>query len=127
MEKYILIFQENSIPKYVQLYKYIKNMIDENKIKDNEKLPSIRKLSNLLAINTVTVINAYKKLENDGYAIQNIGSGTYAKKKEISRNLRKEYSDSIKSIGKEEFKSYIDFIGEVLVQIYFPWNLLNPY
>lgn len=35
-------------------------MIDENKIKDNEKLPSIRKLSNLLAINTVTVINAYK-------------------------------------------------------------------
>lgn len=70
MEKYILIFQENSIPKYVQLYKYIKNMIDKNKIKDNEKLPSIRKLSNLLAINTVTVINAYKKLENDGYAIQ---------------------------------------------------------
>ncbi len=60
MEKYILIFQENSIPKYVQLYKYIKNMIDKNKIKDNEKLPSIRKLSNLLAINTVTVINAYK-------------------------------------------------------------------
>ncbi|MCS4521786.1 GntR family transcriptional regulator [Clostridium botulinum] len=45
-------------------------MIDKNKIKDNEKLPSIRKLSNLLAINTVTVINAYKKLENDGYAIQ---------------------------------------------------------
>lgn len=46
MEKYILIFQENSIPKYVQLYKYIKNMIDKNKIKDNEKLPSIRKLAN---------------------------------------------------------------------------------
>lgn len=83
MEKYILIFQENSIPKYVQLYKYIKNMIDKNKIKDNEKLPSIRKLSNLLAINTVTVINAYKKLENDGYAIQKIGSGTYAKKKKL--------------------------------------------
>lgn len=76
MEKYILTFEKNSIPKYVQLYKYIKNMIDKNKIKDNEKLPSIRKLSSLLGINTVTVINAYKKLESDGYAIQKIGSGT---------------------------------------------------
>ncbi|MDS1003650.1 PLP-dependent aminotransferase family protein [Clostridium sporogenes] len=120
MKKYILIFQENSIPKYVQLYKYIKNMIDKNKIKDNEKLPSIRKLSNLLGINTVTVINAYKKLESDGYAIQKIGSGTYAKKKEISRNLRKEYSDSIKSIDKKEFKSYIDFIGESACSDLFP-------
>ncbi|EJO5346503.1 PLP-dependent aminotransferase family protein [Clostridium botulinum] len=120
MEKYMFIFQKNSIPKYLQLYKYIKNMIDKNKIKDNEKLPSIRKLAKVLSVNTVTIINAYKKLENDGYAIQKIGSGTYAKKKEVSRNLRKEYSDSIKSIDKKDFKSYINFIGESACSDLFP-------
>lgn len=120
MEKYTLIFQDNSIPKYVQLHNHIKYMIDKNKVKDNEKLPSIRKMSKLLNVNSVTVVNAYKKLENDGYAIQKIGSGTYAKKKEVSRNLRKEYSDVIKSIGKYDIKSYINFIGESACADLFP-------
>ncbi|NLL81778.1 MAG: PLP-dependent aminotransferase family protein [Tissierellia bacterium] len=64
---------------YLQLYKEIKRQIEENELKDS-KLPSIRKLSKLLGVNNITVINAYKMLEQEGYVYSIEGSGTYINK-----------------------------------------------
>lgn len=120
MEKYNYNFVYNSdIPKYIQLSKHIKQLIDMNMIEDGEKLPSIRELSKLLSVNSVTIVNTYKKLQNEGYAALKIGSGTYAKRKDITRNYKKEYSEVFKKLSISNFKKYIDFSGEVTCSDFF--------
>ncbi|OFI04956.1 2-aminoadipate transaminase [Clostridium acetireducens DSM 10703] len=120
MEKYLLYFNNEEIPKYVQIAKHIKNLIDSNNIKDGEKLPSIRKLSKFLEVNNVTIVNAYKKLEMEGYAFQKMGSGTYAKRKDVTRKYRKQYSDILKTVSSNNIKDYIDFTGEIACTEFFP-------
>ena len=121
-------FEEES-PKYIQISRNIKKLIDLNDIEDGEKLPSIRSLSALLSVNSVTIVNAYKKLENEGYALQKIGSGSYAKRKELGRNFKKEYSDTFKNLSSNMLKEYIDFTGETTCSDLFPVetfkNVLN--
>ena len=66
-------------PLYLQLYECIKKLIVENKLLAHTKLPSIRNLSNNLSVNNITVINAYKLLEQNNFVYKKIGSGTYVK------------------------------------------------
>ncbi|WP_315117582.1 PLP-dependent aminotransferase family protein [uncultured Clostridium sp.] len=112
MEKYSIDLEGIEIAKYKKIAQHIKKLIDDNKIKDGEKLPAIRSLASLLKVNNVTIVSAYNKLENEGYAVQKIGSGTYAKRKETSVNFKKRYSKVVRKISGEKSKSYIDFSGE---------------
>ncbi len=75
----IILDRNLSKPLYIQLYEGIKSLIEENTL-EYEKLPSIRILSKQLFVNNVTVINAYKLLEQEGYVYSVEGSGTYIKK-----------------------------------------------
>lgn len=76
----------SSEPLYFQLYKSLKEMVEKGQLKNNEKLPPIRKISEILRINNSTVINAYKLLENNGYAYSRVGSGTYVYSKKASNS-----------------------------------------
>lgn len=129
MEKYIIDFDLEETPKYLQICKYIKKMIESGEIEDGEKLPAIRSLAAVLGVNNVTVVNAYKHLQDEGYALLKIGSGTFAKKKEIIRNFRKEYTEALKKISQDTLKTYIDFTGETTSSTFFPVeifkNILN--
>lgn len=120
MEKYYFDFEKTETPKYIQIVKNLKKLIDSNMVEDGEKLPPIRKLSKILGVNTVTIINAYDKLEAEGYAMQKMGSGTYAKKKDMNRSFKRQYSETFKRISAEELKQYIDFTGETACSEYFP-------
>lgn len=128
MEKYRLDFCEE-IPKYVQIYRHVKKLIDSNAIEDGEKLPSIRELSSFLNVNNDTIINVYKKLQFEGYASLKMGSGTYAKRKEITRSFKKDYSETFKKLSIKDVNSYIDFTGENACSDFFPVatfkNVLN--
>lgn len=119
MQKYEFEFSLE-FAKYTEISKHIKKMIDENTVEDGEKLPSIRKLSKILMVNDVTVVNAYKKLEAEGYAYKKMGSGTYAKKRDTNLRFRKEYSTTLKKISGEELKKYVDFTGEITSSEFFP-------
>ena len=119
MHKYEIEFS-SAIPKYVEISKYIQKMIDDNSVDDGEKLPSIRKLSKMLMVNEVTVVNAYKKLEAEGYAYQKMGSGTYAKRRDINIKFKKEYSNTLKKISGQNLKNYVDFTGEITSSEFFP-------
>jgi len=127
-ELYDITFQEE-IPKYIQIADYLKKLIDNKKIKDSEKLPTIRELSKNLDVNKVTIVNAYNKLKADGYAYQKVGSGTYAKRKEITSAFNREYSKIFKSLKSEDLERIIDFTGETNSEIYFPMedfkNVIN--
>jgi len=119
MFKYEIEFN-SEIPKYVEISKHIQKMIDDNNIDDGEKLPSIRKLSKLLMVNDGTVVSAYKKLEVEGYAYQKMGSGTYAKRRDINIKFKKEYSNTLKKISGQDLKNYVDFTGEISSSEFFP-------
>jgi DNA-binding transcriptional MocR family regulator len=128
MHKYKIEFNPE-LPKYIQIAKNIKKLIDENKVDDGEKLPSIRKLSKILMVNEVTIVSAYKKLETEGYAYQKMGSGTYAKRRDTNIKFKKEYSNTLKKISGEDLKKYVDFTGEITSSEFFPVtvfkNILN--
>lgn len=120
MDKFKIDFKEE-IPKYIQLQKHIKKLVDKDEIKDGEKLPPIRNLSKFLGVNNVTVVSAYKKLEQEGYALQKMGSGTYAKRKDI-KSFKREYSKALKKVSEDELKKFIDFRGEGTSTEFFPIN-----
>lgn len=68
------------VPMYIQLYKKLKNLIEKGELKEGEKLPSIRSLADDLEVNNVTIVNAYKLLEQENYVYSKKGSGTYVRK-----------------------------------------------
>lgn len=84
--KELVLDKSSNEPLYIQLYKQIRDKIEKNELLD-EKLPSIRKLSKQLGVNNVTIINAYKLLEQEGYVYSVEGSGTYVKKISLSEEM----------------------------------------
>lgn len=119
MDKYNIEFNDYE-PKYIQIAENIKKLINSKIIKDGDKLPPIRELSKVLKVNNVTIVNCYNKLVSEGYAYQKMGSGTFAKKREIVDYFKKEYSKEIKSIKNNYDKNIIDFTGESSRKVYFP-------
>lgn len=71
--------KDSDTPLYIQIYENLSKLIKENKIKE-ERLPSIRSLAKSLGVNNVTIVSAYKLLEQEGYVYSIKGSGTYIKK-----------------------------------------------
>ena len=107
-------------PKYIQIADKFKELIDSGNIKDGEKLPPIRELTKILNVNKITVVNAYKKLNNEGFAYQKIGSGTFAKKKELHSNFMKIYSNTFKFLKNCNLDNYVDFSCETTREVFFP-------
>ncbi|MHC6180678.1 MocR-like pyridoxine biosynthesis transcription factor PdxR [Clostridium sp. JNZ X4-2] len=124
LNKYFMDLSGGGI-KYLIIEEHIKKLIDKNKIEDGEKLPSIRELSQFLKVNNITIVNAYKRLQSEGYAVQKMGSGTYAKRKDINRNLNREYSRALKKIFSSEIGDYIDFTGETSSGEFFKIDLFK--
>ncbi|MGL4107404.1 PLP-dependent aminotransferase family protein [Clostridium sp. LP20] len=78
MKDIIVYLDRNSNePLYVQLYKYIREEIKSNKLKNGTKLPSIRYLANYLNVSKITVDNAYQQLLVEGYIESIERSGMY--------------------------------------------------
>lgn len=75
----MLIDKDIDTPLYIQLYESIRNLIEDKKYKEGEKLPSIRSLAEKLNVNNITIVNAYKLLEQEGYTYSVKGSGTYVR------------------------------------------------
>jgi len=82
-------------------------MIEKNELKEGEKLPSIRSLSKKLNVNNITIVNAYKMLEKEGYVFSIKGSGTYVKPENYDDNYIENNKDiklmaeGVLSISKE--------------------------
>ncbi len=125
MKEFNIILRDNDVSKYIQIYSHIKKLIDTNKLKDGEKLPTIRELADNLKVNKSTIINAYKKLEDEGYVLQKIGSGTYIRKKDSFMSVKRQYSEMFKKINSDTLKTYIDFTGETTSSSFFPVSVFK--
>lgn len=74
----IKIDRASSAPLYQQLYEKLKNMVETGILPADTRLPSVRSLAERLGVNQVTVVSAFRRLENEGFIYTKPGSGTYA-------------------------------------------------
>lgn len=134
---FINIDKKSHLPLYFQIYREIKNAIESGNIKENEKIPSIRKLCADLAVSKTTVENAYDMLCADGYIINLPKKGYYVEKglyidKSINKAVEKskvetvyQYDFSGKGIDKNctNIKEWRKYVKDILNKEY----LLNTY
>ena len=72
----IILESKKITPLYIQLYNYFKAEIEENRLSQGEKLPSIRGLGKSLSVSKITVEKAYQQLVSEGY-IENSDRSRY--------------------------------------------------
>lgn len=76
-------------PIYEQLIEKIKESIIIQALKPDEKLPSVRALSQDLTVNPNTIQKAYRELERQGYLYSVQGKGNFVSPFEIMPNEEK--------------------------------------
>lgn len=79
-------------PIYEQLVEKLKQLIINDVLKEDEKLPSVRELAQQLTINPNTIQKAYRQLESQGYIYSLKGKGSFVhpvKKSENEEELKK--------------------------------------
>src|SRR5271156_477396 len=67
----------SGVPIYAQIEAQVKNAIAAGALKQDQPLPSVRKLAAELGINPTTAARAYQNLERDGVITTVPGGGTY--------------------------------------------------
>ncbi len=109
----IQLDRDDSTSLYIQLYKIIHQYIIEGVLQHGDKLPPIRKLAEQLGVNNVTVVNAYRMLEEHHIVHKIVGSGTFVSMPAAGfTEDHYEYS--------ENETAYIDFASATLSPGLFP-------
>lgn len=96
----ILIDRNDEKPLYIQLYERLKRYIDEGILSEDCKLPTIRSFAEYLGVNNITVVNAYKLLEDNKLVYKKVGSGTFVMPLKDEINLE---SDAVTASDEIEF------------------------
>lgn len=108
----IVLGRNNDRPLYIQLYEQLKKLIIEGILAEDCKLPTIRSLAEHLGVNSVTVVNAYKLLEDNKLVYKKVGSGTFVMPLKDEINLGSDgvtVSDEIEfDMDKEENEGFIN-------------------
>ncbi len=92
---------------YMQIYDYYKNLIEDGKLKEGTKLPSIRRCAEERNVSKTTVESAFMCLCDDGYILPKSQSGYYVSKRGNSPKKAefKSSNDSEKSNVLYDFSS----------------------
>lgn len=64
-------------PLYEQLYQFYKTAIHNRRLKNGDRLPSVRMLAKELSISNNTVIKCYQQLSDEGYLVNKERKGLY--------------------------------------------------
>lgn len=116
----ILIDNHSRVPIYEQIKEQIIMLVNTGVYKPNDKLPSIRSLSNMLNINVNTIKHALAELEADGIIFTAQGKGIFVS--ETALGNKKVVADSLEDIritlasGKSKGvteKQAIDLVKEI--------------
>ncbi|MGE5630323.1 MAG: PLP-dependent aminotransferase family protein [Caulobacteraceae bacterium] len=95
------ISKENGSPLYIQLYEQLKAFIIGGVLVEDSKLPTIRSFADHLGVNSVTIVNAYKLLEDNKLVYKKVGSGTYVMPLKDNLSLG---TDSVSISDETEFE-----------------------
>ncbi|WP_078552516.1 GntR family transcriptional regulator [Bacillus alkalicellulosilyticus] len=89
----------NRSPIFEQIVEKIKELIINQVLSADEKLPSVRALSSEITVNPNTIQKAYRELERQGYLYSFIGKGYYVSPVETMPS-----NDKLKSIEEDLLK-----------------------
>ena len=81
-------------PIYNQIYSQLKSLIISEKLKEDDRLPSIRTLAKDLHISVITTKRAYEELEREGFLYAIAGKGFLVAPKN-TQMLQEEYLQKI--------------------------------
>ncbi|MHB1394236.1 MAG: MocR-like pyridoxine biosynthesis transcription factor PdxR, partial [Clostridia bacterium] len=96
----IVLDKSDDRPLYIQLYEQLRKFITEGILAEDCKLPTIRSFALHLGVNSVTVVNAYKMLEDNKLVYKKVGSGTFVMPLKDDINLGR---DAVTVSGEIEF------------------------
>ena len=100
----IILDYTSDLPMYEQVVKGIKDLIIDGSLKENDLLPSVRKLSQELNVSTITIKRAYLELEKAGITYSVSGVGTFVRVKDneelINENKEKLFCELDDIVGK---------------------------
>lgn len=71
------ISSRSGVPPYLQIVRQVKQDIRLGLLKEGDKLPAVREVVTMIAINPNTVVKAYRELENQGFIEKRSGIGTF--------------------------------------------------
>lgn len=96
------IDKKSEIPLYQQLVHSIKKAVDEQKLKENDKIPAENEFCKIYDLSRTTVRQALDILEKDGYIYKLRGKGSYVSTPKIYQNRSSfsKFYDDMRSLGK---------------------------
>lgn len=83
-----MIDKQSPIPIYHQLEEYIKQLIENGKLKPDEAIPSEREYSEQYQISRMTVRQALNNLVNDGYLYRQKGAELLSTSRRSNKSFR---------------------------------------
>ena len=95
-------------PIYLQIENYIKNMINNNMVVANGKLPATRELSRILGVSRNSIITAYENLEDEGvvYTVKRKGTFISPSKSKTEEGWQISWNDKVNNYGKKINKCF---------------------
>ncbi|WP_034671216.1 PLP-dependent aminotransferase family protein [Ectobacillus panaciterrae] len=119
MEFTFFLDQDIKLPLYIQLYEHIKTEIQLGRIKEGEKLPSIRNLAQVLQVSKQTIETAYQQLIAEGYVQSRPRSGIIVLPVEEKEPNLVRFSAVFASAPAEERNVLYDFkYGDIDVDLF---------
>ena len=96
------IDKKSEKPLYQQLAHSIKKAVDEQKLKENDKIPAENEFCKIYDLSRTTVRQALDILEKDGYIYKLRGKGSYVSTPKIYQNRSSfsKFYDDMRSLGK---------------------------
>jgi GntR family transcriptional regulator len=76
----ILIDLDDAVPIYAQIERQIRALLGSGHWKAGDRLPSVRETAVRLRVNPLTVVKAYRHLQEEGLLETRPGAGVYAAK-----------------------------------------------
>ena len=119
--KIIDINHQSHLPKYKQIVLSVEIAIAEKRLKRNEKLPSVNKVSLEFSISRDTVLLAYDELKKRGIIYAILGKGYYVKSVEFSFEQRIFLLfDELNSFKEDIYNSFMKEMNNVAqIDIFF--------
>jgi len=74
---FVVLSPAHPDPMYKQVTDQIKDAIASGDLKPNDRLPSVRELSEALNVSAITIKRAYQDLETGGFILTRAGLGSY--------------------------------------------------
>mgnify|MGYP002262137567 CR=1 FL=1 len=74
---FIALSPSHPDPMYKQVTDQIKDAIASGDLKPNDRLPSVRELTEALNVSAITIKRAYQDLETEGFVLTRAGMGSF--------------------------------------------------